>query len=103
MAEHELALGQKYTVRERFEAVLKIEFFTPASTDERCTLPVFFAFTIWDLPAPPTGSVTIRPVEEDRWEQMFVTEKNRLNPLYGGYSLSIRTADLLKRCDRLWV
>jgi hypothetical protein len=103
MAEPALADGQKYSVRERIEAVLRIEFFTPSTVERRCTLPVGFVLSLWGIPEPGAASVTARPVEQERWEPVLIGERERKDPLYGGFTVCIDRQDLLKRCDRLKV
>jgi hypothetical protein len=103
MAEPALADGQKYSVRERIEAVVQIEFFTPSMIERRCTLPVGFQFSIWGIPERDAGSVSVKPVEQERWEPVLVGAREREDSLYGGFTVRIDRTDLLKRCDRVLV
>ncbi len=101
MAEPALADGQKYSVRERIEAVVLIEFFTPDIRERSRTLPVGFQFAIWGIPEPGSPCILVKPVEQERWEPVLVGERELKDPLYGGFTLRIERADLVKRCDRV--
>jgi hypothetical protein len=101
MAEPALADGQKYSVRERFEAVVRIAFFTPSMIERRCTLPVGFQFFIWGIPEPGADWVSVKPVEQERWERVLVGEREREDALYGGFTIRVERGDLVKMCTRV--
>jgi hypothetical protein len=101
MAEPALAYGQKYAVKERFDADLTIEFFSGEPRRGRCTLTTDFRFEVCDIPDPAAPAVTVRPLEEDRWEPVLIPAGVLSDPLYRGYELKISRDNLQARCKRL--
>ena len=93
--------GDRYVVRQPFEAIVLVMFFAPFTDGATRLLPVGLEFEIWRDPAPAARGLNARPIDPEKWESQLVSLENRSDKKYGGFSISIMKADLATKCAKV--
>lgn len=89
-----------FVVNEPFEAMMRVYWRTPSIEERRVILPAEFEMKVMSDPTLIAREASLQAVDVTGWESTFVSEQERMHPMYGGYAFLVPFADLREKCVR---
>jgi hypothetical protein len=91
--------GDRYVVREGFNAHVLTQWRAPFTGGSQQILPVGLEFVIDHDPMPKSKGIAARPDPYDVWERELVSQEDREAEKYGGYYLVVLYELLDAHCE----
>lgn len=98
---HRPRLGDRYTVKTAFTAIIATYWYAPCTGGGEVLLPAGLDFVVEETPMPEATGVSATPEPSARWAEVLVSAETRADEKFAGYAVKIGFDQLARHCKRI--